>query len=120
MQNFLPANDCPVRNILARLGDKWSFLVLITLDVNGTMRFGDIHKSIGDISHRMLTVTLRSLENDGLINRKIYPEMPPKVEYRLTESGQKLMPHINSMVEWAFEHMPNIMQTRQARKDAKK
>jgi DNA-binding HxlR family transcriptional regulator len=117
MQNFLPASDCPVRNILARLGDKWSFLVLITLDVNGTMRFGDIHKSIGDISHRMLTVTLRSLENDGLISRKIYPEMPPRVEYCLTESGKKLMPHIHNMVEWALEHMPNIVKTGKSREN---
>lgn len=66
MKNFHPDNNCPVRNVLCRLGDKWSMLVLITLNANGTMRFCDIHKTIADISQRMLTVTLRTLETDGL------------------------------------------------------
>ena len=64
MKNFHPDNNCPVRNVLCRLGDKWSMLVLITLNANGTMRFCDIHKTIADISQRMLTVTLRTLETD--------------------------------------------------------
>ncbi len=66
MQNFLPTGDCPIRDILSRLGDKWSMLVMVTLHSNGgVMRFRDIHRTIGDISHRMLTVTLKSLEADG-------------------------------------------------------
>ena len=85
MKNFHPDNNCPVRNVLCRLGDKWSMLVLITLNANGTMRFCDIHKTIADISQRMLTVTLRTLETDGLVSRKVYAEVPPRVEYELTD-----------------------------------
>lgn len=113
MKTFFHTDICPIRDILSRLGDKWSLLVLTTLHANGVMRFSDIQKSIGDISQRMLTVTLRSLEADGLITRKIYPEVPPRVEYRLTESGQGLMPHLESLVGWALENMNGIIQSRQ-------
>ena len=113
MKNFNTVEDCPIRNVLARLGDKWSLLVFTTLSNNGTMRFNDIYKSIGDISQRMLTVTLRSLEADGLIKRKIYPEVPPRVEYSLTPSGDGLMPHLNNLVGWALENMKDIKSSRQ-------
>ena len=73
-ENFLHEGICPIRDILSRLGDKWSLLVLTTLYSNGTMRFNDIQRSLGDISQRMLTVTLRSLEADGLVHREVYPE----------------------------------------------
>lgn len=86
MKNFHPTGNCPIRDILCRLGDKWSMLVLITLNVNGTMRFSDIQKTISDISQRMLTVTLRTLEADGLVSRTVYAEVPPRVEYQLTET----------------------------------
>lgn len=104
--------DCPIRNVLSRLGDKWSILVIVTLEANGTMRFSDLHKNIEDISHRMLTVTLRTLEADGLINRKVYPEVPPRVEYCLTNIGEGLIPHINGLVQWAADNMPEIMEKR--------
>ena len=84
MKNFHPTGNCPIRDVLSRLGDKWSMLVLITLNANGTMRFSDIHKTIEDVSQRMLTVTLRTLESDGLVERKVYAEVPPRVEYCLT------------------------------------
>lgn len=113
MQNFLPIANCPVRNILSKLGDKWPMLILITLQSNGVMRFSDIHRSIGDISHRMLTVTLKSLESDGLIKRKVYAEVPPRVEYNLTEVGHSLFPHLQALVNWAVENMPEIMSSRQ-------
>jgi DNA-binding HxlR family transcriptional regulator len=105
IKNFLPTENCPIRNLLCRLGDKWSMLVLISLHANGVMRFSDLQRSIGDISQRMLTVTLRSLEADGLVGRTIYPEVPPRVEYTLTASGESLMPHLNSLVGWAIECM---------------
>ncbi|WP_368348075.1 winged helix-turn-helix transcriptional regulator, partial [Parabacteroides merdae] len=105
MKNFHPTGNCPIRDILCRLGDKWSMLVLITLNVNGTMRFSDIQKTISDISQRMLTVTLRTLEADGLVSRTVYAEVPPRVEYQLTETGKTLIPHIESLVGWALEHM---------------
>ena len=111
---FLHEGICPIRDILCRLGDKWSLLALVTLNTNGTMRFSEIQKSIGDISQRMLSVTLRSLEADGLISRKIYPEVPPKVEYRLTKSGEELMPYLNNLVNWALEHSKDILNSREA------
>jgi len=116
MKTFLHDGLCPIRDILSRLGDKWSLLILITLSSNGTMRFSDIHKAIGDISQRMLTVTLRSLEADGLVIRKIYPEVPPKVEYYLTESANGLIPHLNNLVEWALKNMQNIVISREIKK----
>jgi DNA-binding HxlR family transcriptional regulator len=113
MKKFLHEGTCPIRDILSRLGDKWSLLVLETLSANGTMRFSDIQKSIGDISQRVLTVTLRSLEADGLASRKIYPEVPPRVEYCLTTSGQELIPYLDNLVTWAVKNMQDIMDSRQ-------
>ncbi|MDR0681393.1 MAG: helix-turn-helix transcriptional regulator [Dysgonamonadaceae bacterium] len=113
MKKFLHEGTCPIRDILSRLGDKWSLLVLTTLNANGTMRFSDIQKSIGDISQRMLTVTLRSLEADGLVVRKIYPEIPPRVEYCLSKSGYTLIPYLENLVEWAVENMQDIVNSRQ-------
>lgn len=93
---------CPIRNILDKLGDKWTILVLLNLNTNGTMRFSELARNIPDISQRMLTITLRTLVQDGLISRKVYPEIPPKVEYTITDIGKTLMPHINGLVEWAL------------------
>ncbi len=108
MKNFHPIGNCPIRDVLSRLGDKWSMLVLITLNANGTMRFSDIHKTIEDVSQRMLTVTLRTLESDGLVERKVYAEVPPRVEYCLTDTGGTLIPHIEGLVGWALENMDTI------------
>lgn len=117
MKNFHPAGICPVRDILSKFGDKWSILVLVTLHVNGVMRFSDIHKTIADISQRMLTVTLRTLETDGLVSRKVYAEVPPRVEYSLTEMGDTLMPHIQNLVDWAVQHTPEIEESRNTLKE---
>lgn len=115
MQNFHPNGNCPIRDVLSRLGDKWSMLVLITLKTNGTMRFNDIHKTIADVSQRMLTVTLRTLEADGLVKRTIYAEVPPRVEYELTARGLSLIPHIEGLVGWALQEMSGIMESRKQR-----
>ena len=112
MKNFHPTGNCPIRDVLSRLGDKWSMLVLITLNANGTMRFSDIHKTIEDVSQRMLTVTLRTLESDGLVERKVYAEVPPCVEYCLTDTGGTLIPHIEGLVGWALENMNIILDHR--------
>ncbi|MDR1722631.1 MAG: helix-turn-helix transcriptional regulator [Tannerella sp.] len=113
LKTFLHDGVCPIRDILSRLGDKWSLLTLVALRANGTMRFSEIRKAIGDISQRMLSVTLRSLEEDGLINRKIYPEVPPRVEYTLTHSGESLMPHLNRLVDWALNNSQRIVSARE-------
>lgn len=112
MKNIEKTQLCPIRDIISRLSDKWSLLVLVTLSWNGTMRFNEIHKAMDDISQRMLTVTLRSLETDGLISRKVYPEVPPRVEYQLTELGQSLLPALKVLVDWAKLHTDTILQSR--------
>ena len=115
LKNFHPNEICPIRNILNQLGNKWSMLILITLNVNGAMRFNEIYRTIADISQRMLTVTLRTLETDGLIERKVFAEVPPRVEYKLTDSGRSLIPHIENLVEWAVVHTPEIVNHRQSK-----
>lgn len=112
IKKFITTEVCPVRDILARLGDKWSILVLVTLRINGRLRFSEIQQSIGDVSQRMLTVTLRSLEADGLITRETYAEVPPRVEYELTERGASLFPHLQALIGWAEENLESIMTDR--------
>ncbi len=111
-KKFKTVTYCPIRQVLDRLGDKWSILVLVTLHANGVMRFSDLRRTIEDISERMLTVTLRSLESDGLISRRVYPQVPPRVEYDLTAMGRGLMPHMMGLVEWAEQQMPAIIDHR--------
>lgn len=111
-KNFYHDGYCPVRDVIAKLGDKWSILVLATLNANKRLRFSEVQKTIGDISQRMLTVTLRSLEADGLISREIYPEIPPRVEYELTDLGEQFLEHINPLIGWAVKNMNTIIQNR--------
>jgi len=106
------AVDCPIRQVLDRFGDKWSMLVVELLSHKGRLRFSEIGHNIGDISQKMLTVTLRSLEADGLIAREIFPEIPPRVEYELTTLGMSLVPHIESMTLWGKEHLATILNNR--------
>lgn len=105
--------NCAVRNVLDRLGDKWSMLVVIVLGVEGTLRFNRLHQLIGDISQKMLTVTLKSLEADGLVTRTVYPEIPPRVEYTLTERGASLLPHMEGLAKWATANMDGIYESRE-------
>jgi DNA-binding HxlR family transcriptional regulator len=109
-------NFCPIRNILDRFGNKWSILVLMELEKNNVMRFNELNRNIPDISQKMLTVTLRTLEADALVTRKIYPEVPPRVEYQLTEVGHSLIPHILNLVDWALEHKETIFMSRNLKK----
>jgi len=105
--------DCPIRHVLDRFGDKWSILIIGLLGHTGKLRFNEISQQIGDISQKMLTVTLRSLEADGLVSRELYPEIPPRVEYELTDMGRSLLPHIDSLSEWAGKHMDTIRKCRE-------
>ena len=104
--------DCPIRMILSRISDKWSILTLFTLTQAPVMRFNELQKTIPDISQKMLTVTLRTLEEDGLVKRQIYAQVPPKVEYSLTKRAMSLLPHINSLISWAQENMEDIINDR--------
>jgi len=112
LEKYGDADNCPIRNILARIGDKWSMLVLMLLEEKKILRFNEIHKNIGTISQKMLTVTLKSLENDGLVIRNVYPQIPPKVEYGLTERGKTLIPHLHKLVMWAKNNMNEIQDSR--------
>lgn len=106
--------NCPIRNILSRLCDKWSLLVIYTLDKSGNdaMRFKELQREIPDISQKMLTVTLRTLEEDGYVTRTVYPEVPPKVEYAITDRTRTLLPYINALIGWAIENRDGIMRDR--------
>jgi DNA-binding HxlR family transcriptional regulator len=108
-----PFPNCSIRHILDRFGDKWSILIISILGHVGKQRFNELNQQIGDISQKMLTVTLRSLEADGLISRKLYPEIPPRVEYELTDLGRSLLPHIEQLAGWAEQHMECILKNRQ-------
>ena len=105
--------NCSIRHILDRFGDKWSILIISILGHRGKLRFNELNQQIGDISQKMLTVTLRSLEADGLITRTLYPEIPPRVEYELTDLGRSLLPHIEQLAHWAGEHMDCILKNRE-------
>ena len=101
--------DCPIRNILNRISDKWTLLVLYTLNSLESMRFKDLAAELQDISQKMLVLTLRTLETDGLVERKVYAEVPPRVEYSLTERSHSLFPIINQLIQWAKDHMDEIL-----------
>ena len=106
--------DCPIRNVLAHISGKWSLLVLYTLDRNGMspMRFNQLRRAIPDISQKVLTTTLRTLETDGLICRKVFAEVPPRVEYSLTERALTLIPLVDSLINWAADNMADIVRDR--------
>jgi len=105
--------NCPIRNVLSRVGDKWSMLILFTLENYPTIRFKELQRNIPDISQKMLTATLKALEADGLISREVFPEVPPRVEYALTEKGKSLLPLIDNLLTWASNNMEDIIASRE-------
>jgi len=103
---------CPaVREVLNRVGDKWSVQVIALLG-DGPMRFSELRRQIEGISQRMLTLTVRNLERDGLISRTVFPEIPPRVEYELTKLGNTLLVPISGLAEWAADHRTSIQEAR--------
>ena len=107
---------CPVRNVIARFGNKWAFLVILVLNENGTSRFGELKKLIPDISPKVLSNTLKILEEDGFVTRSVYKEVPIRVEYELTELGNSIIPLILQLTEWAQTHMKLILEKRSTKK----
>lgn len=106
--------ECPaIREVLHRVGDKWSVLIIDLLGA-GPTRFNELRRRIEGISQRMLTLTLRGLERDGLITRTVFPEIPPRVEYELTALGETLLIPISSLAEWAAENRVSIQDARTA------
>lgn len=103
---------CPIRNVVSRFGNKWAFLVILVLSENNPSRFNQLGKLIPDISTKVLSHTLQMLEADGLVKRSVFPEVPIRVEYELTETGKTLVPIILSLTEWAQKNMRSIMNHR--------
>ena len=102
---------CPSRVVLSRIGDRWTLLVMLALD-RGTMRFSALREAVGVVTPKVLTETLRGLERDGLVHREVFAEVPPRVEYRLTELGVSLLEPIQAVRDWAHVHAATIMELR--------
>ena len=102
---------CPIRNVISRFGDKWSMLVLFMLhrSETGILRFNEIRRLMMDCSQKMLSQTLKNLEQSHLVHREVYPEVPPRVEYSLTETGKSLMPAIIALIEWGQAHFKEVV-----------
>ena len=109
--------DCAIREVLDRIGDKWSTLIVLKLGQR-THRFNELHREIDGISQRMLTLTLRGLARDGLVSRTVYPTVPPRVDYELTELGRTLLTPITVLHEWAVTHRGDIQKARARHDDA--
>jgi len=99
---------CPVRNVLSRFSDKWSLLILINLYRKGKMRYKELKNAIPDISQKMLSSTLKRLEEDHFLIREAYAEIPPRVEYSLTDMGKSLMPALQTMIDWSLENFKEV------------
>lgn len=104
---------CPVRDVLDCIGDRWSLLALLAL-ADGTLRFTEVKRAIGDISQRMLARTLRSLERDGYVTREVHATVPPKVEYTLTALGESLLTKVTPLIRWADENHDRVRRARKA------
>lgn len=106
--------SCPIRQVISRFGDKWSMLVLYTLHTSetGVLRFNELRHHMTDCSQKMLSATLKNLEQSHLLHREVFPQVPPRVEYSLTPTGKSLMPAISSLIDWANQHFDDVV-TRQ-------
>ncbi|AQU81608.1 MULTISPECIES: winged helix-turn-helix transcriptional regulator [unclassified Halomonas] len=109
--NFIFEQPCPIRDVLDRIGDQWSLLVLEALEP-GILRFNELGRVIGDISKQMLSKTLKHLEQDGFIERTLYPEVPPRVEYQLTTLGRSFLEPMQQLITWADTHHQAICEAR--------
>ena len=112
LKKFARIDECPVRNVVARFSGKWSMLILCVLSANEATRFNVLEKALPDISPKVLSETLKNLQADGLVSRRVHAEVPPRVEYSLTELGHSLMPHIENLVAWAMDNFDSIIRAR--------
>ena len=104
LKKYTRIDECPVRKIVSRFSGKWSMLILCVLSENSKTRFNELNRAIPDISPKVLSSTLRTLEDEKLVLREIYAEIPPRVEYSLTDKGHSLMPILLSLIEWAVKN----------------
>jgi len=107
---------CPVQDLLSRLGDKWSMLVIVALSKsdNHCLRFSELSREVNGISQRMLSTTLKNFERDGIVSRHLYAEVPPRVEYTLTDRGRDFLVPVQALVNWMVSEWPNIEISRQS------
>ena len=107
---------CPVQDLLSRLGDKWSMLVIVRLAKadNHCLRFSELQRGVNGISQRMLSTTLKNFERDGIVSRRLYPEVPPRVEYTLTDRGRGFLVPVEALVNWMISEWPDIEVSRQS------
>lgn len=112
-QSLILVENCPIRDVLDRLGDRWTVLVLHEL-ATGTLRFSEIRKRVTDISPRMLAQTLRHLEQDGLVRREVFPTVPPRVDYALTPLGESFFERVEMLAQWAADHHDEVRAARKA------
>lgn len=115
--NYVFEQPCPIRDVLDRISDQWSLLILEALE-NKTLRFNELLREINDISKQMLSKTLKRLEQDGYIMRTIYPQVPLRVEYTLTELGKSLLLPMQGLIAWADHHHRNVCEARKMYNDA--
>lgn len=112
IRKYSAIDKCPVRNIISRFTTKWGMLILLLLSEQEALRFGELSKCLPDISPKVLSSTLKILEEDGLIMRKELPTVPPKVEYSITTTGRSLVPLLAELTKWALDHFDEILQNR--------
>lgn len=105
--------SCPIRQVISKFGDKWSLLVLYTINENkeGVMRFNELRRHMSDCSQKMLSATLKNLEKCNLVHREVFAQVPPRVEYSLTETGRSLMPALHCLIKWAKSHIDDVNKT---------
>lgn len=120
LEKFSLVEICPIRNVVARFGNKWALLVILVLSENGSTRFNRLCKLIPDISTKVFSGTLQTLEADDLVSRTVFPEVPIRVEYELTEKGESLVPIIWQLTDWAMQNMKSIMKHRNKYESGKK
>lgn len=120
LEKFSIIEICPIRNVVSRFGNKWALLLILVLSENGSTRFNQLGKLVPDISSKVLSDTLQTLEADGLITRTVFPEVPIRVEYALTTIGASLVPFIRQLTEWAEQNMKLILKHRKKYEAAKK
>ena len=113
MEADVYAKNCPSRQLLDRIGDAWSVLIVASL-ADGAMRYTELSHRISGISPKMLTQTLRALERDGLVTRTVYPVVPPRVDYALTSLGRSLLSLVEALQEWAEKHIADVIEARHA------
>ena len=109
------AADCPSRGVLAHVTSRWGVLALIALRA-GTLRFSELRRRIGGVSEKMLAQTLQALEDDGFVLRTAHPEVPPRVDYRLTPMGEEVAGHVRTLADWIELNLPRVQRMRQARR----